>query len=152
VLRTTIFLGLTACAAGPRPVPAVSPRCSPDSIGLFAVIPRDSITAATPYRWPSLLSRPSAETGLELANEPSGATALIELVIDTVGRAEPGSLQVLQSSSPELAQRASRLAYEAQYSPAEVAGRKVRMCLRIPFKVAHAPRVGPAQRRPNHDL
>ena len=76
----------------------------------------------------------------------------VEVIIDTLGRAEPGSLTVLGSASQELTEWATYIAYNAQYTPAEVAGRKVRMCVHIPFIVGRRHQWEPVPRRPNHGL
>jgi len=58
---------------------------------------------------------------------------VVEVVIDSLGRAEPGSLRIVES--PQRAFEAAALAYvrRALFRPARVMGRSVRVLVRLPI-------------------
>ncbi len=62
--------------------------------------------------------------------------AALEFVVDTLGRAEPATFQVLVASRPEFAQSAAAAAVAGRYRPAERDGRLVRGVVRMPFTFA----------------
>ena len=64
---------------------------------------------------------------------------VVEVVIDSLGRAEPGSLRIVES--PQRAFEAPALSYvrRALFRPARVTGRSVRVLVRLPidFRITH---------------
>jgi TonB family protein len=59
--------------------------------------------------------------------------AAIDVVIDTAGRTEPGSLQVLDASRPEFGTAALDVVRGSRFWPARVFGRRVRVRVQIPI-------------------
>lgn len=60
-------------------------------------------------------------------------TVVTEFVVDTAGRAEPGSLVVLEATRPEFAQAVAAVLPRFRFTPGELAGRRVRTRVRMPF-------------------
>lgn len=76
-------------------------------------------------RYPEMLRQAGVEGAVE-----------VEFVVDTLGRAEPGSLKILRSDH-ELFAAAVRAALPAmRFVPAEAGGRRVRQLVRQPFSFA----------------
>ena len=76
-------------------------------------------------RYPEMLRQAGVEGAVE-----------VEFVVDTLGRAEPGSLRILRSDH-ELFAAAVRSALPAmRFLPAEAGGRRVRQLVRQPFSFA----------------
>ena len=57
---------------------------------------------------------------------------LVQAIIDTLGRAEPSSVKVLQSPNPGFDQAAKNYLLKALFRPARVHGRAVRVLIQIP--------------------
>jgi protein TonB len=68
-----------------------------------------------------------------LRNAGLGGTVDVQFVIDTTGRADMRSLTILHSTHPRFTEAVNRAIAKARFSPAEVAGRKVRQVVRMPF-------------------
>jgi len=77
---------------------------------------KPALISAPPLTYPSLLR----EAGI------SGRVVL-QAVIDTTGRAEPGSIKVLQSTSPAFEPPAKQWIQKASFRPARMSGRAVRV-------------------------
>ena len=77
---------------------------------------KPSLISAPPLAYPSLL-REAGITG----------RVVLQAVIDTAGRAEPGSVKVLASSSPAFDQPSKQWIFKALFRPARMAGRAVRV-------------------------
>jgi len=65
---------------------------------------------------------------------------VLEAVIDTLGRAEPGSAVVVQSANPGFDGPARQYILGAQFRPARVHGRAVRVLIRVPIDFTLAAR------------
>src|SRR2546423_15220663 len=65
-------------------------------------------------------------------------TVTVQLVIDTLGRAEPGSL-VLQSSHPGFEAAARAYVLGALFRPGRMRGRAVRVLVRLPISFTLRP-------------
>ena len=65
-------------------------------------------------------------------------TVTVQLVIDTLGRAEPGSL-VLQSSHPGFEAAARAYVLGALFRPGRMRGRAVRVLVRLPMSFTLRP-------------
>ena len=63
----------------------------------------------------------------------SGAV-LVEFVVDTLGRVEPGSSRVLQSDHDLFAASVREVMTRLRFMPAEARGRKVRQLVHLPFR------------------
>lgn len=57
----------------------------------------------------------------------------IQFVVDTAGRAEPGSVEVLDATREEFAAAVRAALPRFRFAPGEVAGRKVRTRVQLPF-------------------
>jgi protein TonB len=57
---------------------------------------------------------------------------VVQFVVDTLGRAEPGTLQVLRTTHPSLADAVAAVLPRWRFVPAEAGGRRVRMLVRQP--------------------
>ena len=62
--------------------------------------------------------------------------ALVQFVVDTTGRAEPGSFKVLRASHDAFGQAVRAALPRMRFLPAEIGGRKVRMLVQQPFAFA----------------
>jgi protein TonB len=81
---------------------------------------------------PAILAGP-APTYPELLRQAGlGGRVLLEAVVDTAGRVEPGSLMVIASSHPGFAAPAQRALAVTLFRPARVHGRAVRVRVRVP--------------------
>lgn len=89
-----------------------------------AVVERPALAAPgnVPPRYPESLRA----AGIE-------GSVLVELVIDTIGRVEPGSVHILEASRPAFAAAVRAALGGYRFLPAEVGGRPVRVRVRLPF-------------------
>jgi len=85
------------------------------------------LLAGPPLGYPDVLRR-TGTTG----------TVTVQLVIDTLGRAEPGSL-VLQSSHPGFEAAARAYVLGALFRPGRMRGRAVRVLVRLPISFTLRP-------------
>ena len=62
---------------------------------------------------------------------------MVQAVVDTLGRAEPNSVKILQTPNPGFDQSAKNYVVKALFRPARVHGRAVRVQINIPidFKI-----------------
>lgn len=74
-------------------------------------------------RYPELLR----ETQIE-------GEVLIQFVVDTSGRAEPGSVRVIRSSHEQFSMAVKEALQRMRFAPAEIGGRKVRMLVQQPYE------------------
>ena len=58
---------------------------------------------------------------------------LATFVVDTTGRAEPGTLRIVRASRPEFADAVRKSLKHLRLLPAEAVGRKVRQLVELPF-------------------
>ena len=58
---------------------------------------------------------------------------VVQFVIDTLGRAEMGGLQVVEASDPLFAESVRAVLPRYRFSPGEAGGRKVRTLVALPF-------------------
>lgn len=75
-----------------------------------------------PFVYPELLK----QAGIQ-------GRVIVQAVIDTLGRAEPPSVKVLQSPNPGFDQAAKNLVSKSLFRPARVHGRAVRVLIQIPI-------------------
>src|SRR5256885_14191881 len=76
---------------------------------------------------PAVLSGPTLQYPELLRQAPIQGRVLVQAIIDTLGRAEPPSVKVLQSPNPGLDQSAKSYVTKAPFPPARVHGRAVRV-------------------------
>lgn len=80
-------------------------------------------------RYPNLLASASIE-----------GSVVMQFVVDTLGRVEPGSLDVLRADHPLFEQSVREALRRMRFVPAEAGGRKVRQLVEQPFTFALARR------------
>jgi protein TonB len=89
---------------------------------------------------PSLRNSSDVQRALERVYPPSlrdaGVTGetMLQFVIDENGRVEPGSIEVVSSSSEEFASAARRVAASMRFSPAKSGGHTVRVTTTMPVR------------------
>ncbi len=81
---------------------------------------------------PALLSGPTLQFPELLRQAQIQGRVLVQAIIDTLGRAEPNSVKVLQSPNPGFDQSATTYVLAALFRPARVHGRAVRVLIQIP--------------------
>lgn len=84
---------------------------------------------------PVLLSTERAVRPAGVAATGSEVQVLMEAVIDTTGRAEPGSVRVVSTPAPQFAAPARTYVLSARFSPGRIGNQKVRvlMTVAVPF-------------------
>jgi TonB family protein len=75
----------------------------------------------------------------ELRARRISGEVLMQYVVDTLGRVEPGTIRVLRSSHPEFDRAVREALPFARFTPAENSGHKVRQLVQQPFVFAIAP-------------
>jgi TonB family protein len=81
------------------------------------------LLTAHPLRYPEPLRREGVE-----------GEVVVETVVDTVGRAEPGSARIVRSHDPGFDQSALAMVRGARFRPARVLGRGVRVLIWVPVR------------------
>lgn len=114
-------LGLTS------PVPAVAAGLAPDS-GARGGVWTDRLVEEAP----ELLSHPPVRFPDVLRQAGVGGRVVVEAVVDTVGRVEPGSIAVRESTNPLFDAPARAVVAGSLYRPGRVSRRPVRVRIRIP--------------------
>ena len=134
VVAAIAVLGLAHCAApGPHPVPIED--CS------VAVRRAPASTDSTIYQWYEATPAPTAAAVVlpqypaRLRHGSSGRVVLLA-VVDTAGRIEPGSVQVDSASDTAFVAPSVHALANSVYCPGLVAGRRVRVRIRIPMNYA----------------
>ena len=82
---------------------------------------------------PAVLSGPTLQFPELLRQAQIQGRVLVQAIIDTLGRAEPSSVKVLQSPNPGFDQSAKSYVVKALFRPARVHGRAVRVLIQIPI-------------------
>ena len=82
---------------------------------------------------PDLLSGPQAEYPQLLRTAGIEGTVIAQFVIDTMGRAEPGSIKILRSPNPGFDQPVRNALLRSLFRPARVHGRAVRVLVQQPY-------------------
>jgi TonB family protein len=124
-------------------IPRLKSRCrsftDPPSAGAPAPSPAVGEGADTVYaeakveEKAELLSSPPAEYPRMLRRAGIQGRVVVEVVIDTLGRVEPGSPRVVSSPNPAFNEPALNAVREAVFRPARVHGRAVRVRMRAPI-------------------
>jgi protein TonB len=83
---------------------------------------------------PAVLSGPPPSYPELLKQAGIQGRVLVQAIVDTLGRAEPGSIKVLQSPNPGFDQSAKNYVQKALFRPARVHGRAVRVLIQIPIE------------------
>lgn len=92
-----------------------------------AVEERPKVLSAQPPPYPAMLR----DAGIQ-------GRVLLEVVLDTTGRAEPSSIKIVQSPSPGFDGPVTRWALRALFRPARLHGRAVRVLIQIPIDYSAA--------------
>ena len=101
--------------------------------GPDTIPPRDEVfMEAIVEEKPAVLSAPTIQFPELLRQAQIQGRVLVQASIDTLGRAEPNSVKVLQSPNPGFDQSAKSYVLNALFRPARVHGRAVRVLIRIP--------------------
>lgn len=82
---------------------------------------------------PEILSRPPLDYPPLLRQAGLQGRVIVEAVIDTLGRAEPASLRIIERPNPGFEQSARDYVLHTVFRPARVKGRAVRVLVRIPI-------------------
>ena len=82
---------------------------------------------------PAVLSGPPPQYPELLRQAQIQGRVMVQAIIDTLGRAEPSSVKVLQSPNPGFDQSAKSYVTKALFRPARVHGRAVRVLIQIPI-------------------
>jgi protein TonB len=82
---------------------------------------------------PAVLSGPTLQFPELLRQAGISGRVLVQAIVDTLGRAEPNSVKVLQSPNPGFDQSARNYVLKALFRPARVHGRAVRVLIQIPI-------------------
>lgn len=83
---------------------------------------------------PVLLSAPPPAYPPALRDAGVEGTVIVRLVVDTLGRVEPGTVRIVRCDQPELAGPAAQSLRLATFRPARVAGRAVRVLVEVPVR------------------
>jgi protein TonB len=83
---------------------------------------------------PAVLSGPPPTYPELLKQAGIQGRVLVQAIVDTLGRAEAGSIKVLQSPNPGFDQSAKNYVQKALFRPARVHGRAVRVLIQIPIE------------------
>ena len=86
---------------------------------------------------PELLTGPTLRYPAWLAEQGIEGRVVVQLILDSLGRAEPASVKVIQTPNAGLDQPAMNYVLRARFRPGIVHGRPVRVLLNLPidFKV-----------------
>lgn len=108
----------------PGPVTLALPRTSPPAGDVYA------------ERWvedpPELIAHPAARYPEVLRRAGVAGRVVVEAVIDTAGRVEPGTVRVVTSSNPLFDAPAREVVAGSRYRPGRVDGRPVRVRVTVP--------------------
>jgi protein TonB len=85
---------------------------------------------------PALLAAPHPVYPERLRRAGIAGRVVVEAVIDTIGRAEPGSVRVIETHHPGFDAAARDYVLRAVFRPARVNGRPVRVLVRVPIEFA----------------
>ncbi len=106
----------------------------------FTLSPLDTagaIKVAAVEEKPALLHHPPVVYPSGMQSRGITGRVLIQAIIDTTGRVEPGSVRVLESTHPAFSREARTVVLNSVYRPGRVGGRAVRVVVAIPidFKI-----------------
>lgn len=83
---------------------------------------------------PVLLSAPPPDYPAALRDAGVEGTVVVRLIVDSLGRVEPGTVTVVRCDHPGLATPAAQSLRLARFRPARVAGRAVRVLVEVPVR------------------
>ena len=136
-----IGISLAACAKQPRAraletrstLPTLSDSGRALALDVSRVWSSDSVEEAPEVRWISkIASRRTGDYPAPSA-ELDASRVIIRFIIDTSGRAEPASIRALAPFDPARARAAMQAVLQAEFKPARIGGRPVRVTANLPF-------------------
>lgn len=95
---------------------------------------REALPAALTEEPPALLSAPPPVYPPALRDAGIEGAVMVRLVVDTLGRPEPGTLRVRHSDHPGFLAPAIRSLRLARFRPARMSGRAVRVLVEVPVR------------------
>ena len=85
-------------------------------------------------RPPRMIGNPTPPAfPMQLREQGRGGRVAVQFVIDTLGRAEMGSLRVVEASDPLFVQSVRAVLGRYRFTPGEVNGQRVRTLVQLPF-------------------
>ena len=94
----------------------------------------DPVAASLVQEAPELLSAPPPVYPAELRDAGVEGTVVLRLVVDTLGRVEVGTVQVVRADHEGLVGPAARSLRLARFRPARMYGRAVRVLVEVPVR------------------
>lgn len=110
-----------------RHMPKVATAC-PDGQAPDQVFREDMVDER-----PQVLSAPQLDYPPLLRQAGLHGRVIVQAVIDTLGRAEPASLKIVERPNPGFEQSARDYVLHTEFRPARVKGRAVRVLVRVPI-------------------
>ncbi len=107
-----------------------------DSLALAVSVDSSLLTTQ-----PRVLRGPRPQYPMNLRRAGLSGRVLVSAVVDTAGRAEPGSIKVIDSPHEDFSHEARRYVQTATFEPARIGDRPTRVCIQIPidFKITGLP-------------
>jgi TonB family protein len=130
--------GRGASGADPLDQSAQSPTLSPDSV--YSILNVEEVAVRAEGSAAPIYPRELIEQGIE-------GSVLTNFVIDTTGRADTATIEVLSGAHPLFVQSVRTAIPDMRFSPAMVQGRKVRQMVeqRFQFRITPPPVTAPAE-------
>jgi TonB family protein len=98
----------------------------------FLVSDTTGLEAGTPFQKPGVLSGPTLRYPEVLRRAGVQGRVVVAAVVDTAGRAEEGSIKILETPHPDFSREARRYVEQARFRPARIRDRPVRVCVQVP--------------------
>jgi protein TonB len=95
--------------------------------------PGDSVVPGVLDQPPRAISCPAVRYPESVRQAGIQGRVVFQFVIDTLGRAEPASIQVVQSPHDSMTAAAREALVSCEFTPGRVDGRAVRVLLRLPM-------------------
>lgn len=114
--------------------PIVTSSRSPSGSGGLGHAPDGVLEARYVDRAPRILGTPIQPAfPTSLRERGVGGRVAVQFVVDTLGRAEMGSLRVVEASDSQFAESVRSVLPRYRFSPGEIGGQKVRTLVQLPF-------------------
>jgi len=131
------FVAPPAAAPGlaPGSEPGVVPGFSP-APGVPLALPSSPLEARVVDEPPVMLAHPEPRYPGILQQAGIDGHVVLEAVVDTLGRVEPGSLRIISSAHALFAEEARQVLLGSRFRPGRMAGRAVRVRVQVPVAFA----------------
>ena len=106
--------------------------CDPSGLSVDPALDQVFMESLVEER-PEIISGPQLQYPDLLRHAGVQGRVLVQVIIDTTGRAEPSSVKIIQSPNPGFDQAAKNYVLSALFRPARVHGRAVRVLLSLPI-------------------